>query len=148
MSAGIYFRYDNGTRKNALFNGFTADGVTMVSDQLGGDFSEVWVGPYIRGHYKNLFLSFGYGLIGSRTDEGRPDVVSTNGSEESFSLDPSVAWMLNLGGLVPISEDLSVYFGIEYRARYYNQRGGENLVNDIVLGTQNFTPLIGVNYSL
>ena len=148
LSLGAYFCFDTGKRNNSLFDGFDTNGQATTKQTLGGNYSEVWVGPFIKVHYKQLFLSLGYGLIGTRNDDGRTDLTGSNGNLDDFSLDPSVAWVFNIGGQVPINGKLSAYFGIEYRARYYNQRGGVSLQDNVVFGTQNFTPLFGVHFDL
>jgi len=148
ISVGAFFRYDQGTRNNSLFNGFDSNGQATIINTLGGDYSETWIGPFVKLHYKQLFFSIGYGLFGQRTDDGRPDVEASDSNLGDFSLDPSVAWVFNIGGNVPLTEKLGVYFGIEYRARYYNERGGVLLQDNIVFGTQNFTPLFGVSLGL
>lgn len=149
LSLGLNIRYDAGNRVSGRFGGFDNDGATIVTNKLGGTYSEMWVAPFVKLHYKRLFLSLGYGLVGFRTDEGRADLPSTTGNiSESFSLDPSVAYIFSMGGSATITDDLEAVFGIEYRARYYNQRGGNPLLNNVVLGTQNFTPLMGLRYTL
>lgn len=38
-------------------------------------------------------------------------------------------------------------FRIEYRIRYYTSRGGEDLAGEVVHGTQDITPFVGVAYT-
>jgi len=148
LSAGVYLRYDSGTRSGGEFGGVDGSGQTVLVNGQGGDYSELWLGPFARFHYRKLYLSLGYGLVGSRFDESRNDITSINGtSDGSFSLDPSVAFIFNIGGSANITDHLEATFGIEYRARYYNMLDGDVLADNIVLGTQNITPLMGLRYN-
>jgi hypothetical protein len=36
---------------------------------------------------------------------------------------------------------------IEYRLRYYNERNGEPLINNVEHGTQSISPIVGVTFS-
>lgn len=63
-----------------------------------------------------------------------------------FRTHPTIAWMIGLGGTVPVTEALSVALRVEYRVRYYDRRGGHPLAEDAVHGTQNLTPFLGVAY--
>lgn len=147
FAAGLYFRYDRGQRQLANFDGFDDSGRTLVKDGIGGTYTEFWTGPILHFFYKQLRASFGYGLYGIRDDTARDDIPSESGNIESaFRLDPSFAWLISLGGRFPVGESIDINISIEYRARYYNTRGGENLQNDINHGTQSISPLIGVNY--
>lgn len=147
FAAGIYLRYDRGQRQLANFDGFDQSGKTLVKDRIGGTYTEFWAGPIIHFFYKQLHASFGYGLFGVRDDTARNDIPSSTGDVESaFELDPSFAWLISLGGRFNILTSLDLSISIEYRARYYNTRGGNKLENNINHGTQSIAPLIGVMY--
>ena len=52
-----------------------------------------------------------------------------------------------MGGQVNVWSDLDVVFRIEYRVRYYDRRD-EELVDELVHGTQNVSPFIGVAWRM
>lgn len=148
LAAGIYLRYDRGQRQLANFDGFDQSGKTLTSDNIGGTYTEFWAGPIIHLFYSQLHAAFGYGLIGIRDDTARNDIPSTTGDVESaFNLDPSFAWLISLGGRFSVTKSLDINISLEYRARYYNTRGGNNLRDNINHGTQSISPLFGVVYS-
>jgi hypothetical protein len=147
FSAGIFIRTDIGKREAALFDGFDIEGKTKVKNQLGGNYTEVWFGPEVMFHWKQLFAEVGYGLVGIRSDEGRDDIPSNSGDTVgSFTTNPSISWLISIGGFVPLSDNLEILLKLEYRLRYYNKRGGEPLIDNIDLGTQSISPLIGVSW--
>jgi hypothetical protein len=147
-SAGVFVRAGFGTRENAQFAGFDAAGKTIVENRLGGSYSELWVGPLLHLHWKQFFLDGGYALYGRRIDDGRTDLPSTTGDTTStFSTDPSFAWLLSLGGNLPVADDLSVIIKVDWCLRYYNQRGGEPLAGNINHGTQSLAPAIGIAWT-
>lgn len=149
LSAGLYLRYDQGIRESARFSHFDSLQKAVVVQNNGGTFSEFWAGPFLRAEWKQLQLDFGYGLIGLRKDEGRDDIPSNTGSSSgNFSVNPNVAYLFALGGHFPInsSESLSLLVKLEWRIRYYKQRGGDPLFGNAEHGTQNFTPFIGVHW--
>ena len=55
ISGGIYIEYDLGKRTMAEFNGFDSSGITQVTNSLGGNYSEFWLGPSLRCNWKNAF---------------------------------------------------------------------------------------------
>ncbi len=149
FSVGAYFRYDTGKRFNALFDGFNSENETIVTNKIGGDFSEIWIGPMARFHWKQFYFSSGYALFGSRTDAAREDIQSSSSATTgSFSTHPRVALQFHLGGTIPMTKKLAAFFAIEYRIRYYDERGGNSLINDIVFGTQNILPFAGLKFAL
>jgi hypothetical protein len=149
ISVGAFMRYDTGKRFNAIFNGFNAQNETIVTGKIGGNFSEVWIGPMVRLHWKQLYFSSGYALFGSRVDDARSAVKSSSGATTgSFSTHPRVALQFHFGGAIPITKKLDAFFALEYRIRYYDERGGNELVDDIILGTQNILPFAGLKLSL
>src|SRR5690606_33112423 len=76
ISVGIFVRTDIGKREAALFDGFDIEGKTIVKNQLGGNYTEIWLGPEVMFRWKQLFAEVGYGLVGIRSDEGRDDIPS------------------------------------------------------------------------
>lgn len=150
---GLFTQFDVGLREAARFSGFDADGRTTVTQQVGGDYSELWLGPLLRIQYWTLFAEIGYGALGLRWDEARDDLPTAEGDTESaLQTHPGIAWLVAFGGGVPVLEDLQVVFRIEYRVRYYVSRGGDRLDpsgnDEISHGTQNLTPFIGIAWTL
>ncbi len=149
IHAGWYFQYDVGNRENAQFDGFDALGAAQVVNLQGGAFREFWTGPVIRAQYKLAFLELGYGLLGTRSDDARNDILNSLGnSEGNFSTDPAVAWFLGIGAEVKLWKSLSLLIKAQYRVRYYDSKDGSVLDQDAVHGTQNFAPLLGLSYKL
>ncbi len=147
FGAGIFLRYDRGQRQLANFGGFDQEGKTVVEDKIGGTYTEFWMGPVVHFFYKQVRASFGYGLFGTRDDNARKDIPSKTGDTDSaFSLDPSFAWLFSVTGMFTIIDNLNLAITLEYRARYYNTRGGNKLQNNINHGTQSITPLFGITY--
>lgn len=148
LSAGLFLRTDFGKREAALFDGFDDEGKTKVRNKVGGNYFELWFGPEIMFHWKQLFAEIGYGLIGIRDDDGRFDIPSNTGNiNDSFSTSPSISWMFSIGSHIHVFEKIDVMLKIEYRFRYYNERGGEPLINNIDHGTQSISPLIGITFT-
>lgn len=148
FSAGVYARTDFGKREAALFGGFDSEGKTIVTNELGGSYTEFWFGPSISFYLRQLFAEFGYGLVGIRSDDGRPDIPSNAGDASgSFTTNPSIAWLIAFGGNIPIADQLNIMLKLEYRLRYYDERGGNPLVSDIDHGTQSISPLIGISWN-
>lgn len=148
FSAGLYVEYDLGNRTMAQFNGFNSQGQTIVTNALGGTYSEFWMGPFVRFAYKSVFLDAGYGLVGLRNDNSRDDIVSSSGATTgTFSVNPSVAWFAGIGLKAPLGERLSLVVKVQYRFRYYDERNVDPLMNNIEHGTQNFSPFVGVMYA-
>lgn len=147
LDGGIFLRGDVGNRIAARFNGFDSAGGTVTTGEVGGSFSELWVGSFLRTSWKSLSAELGYALIGTRSDAGRSDLPSTSGdTTSSFTTSPTVAWMITLGGAVPITEQLHFFVEAEYRVRYYVQRGGEDILTGVEHGTQSLAPIIGIRY--
>ncbi len=145
ISAGLFFQYDRGNRHAARFAGFNAEGRTITRDKIGGFFNEFWMGPILRVQYINVFGELGYGLIGIRDDDARRDLPSSTGDTEgAFTVSPRIAWYAALGAGVPLASSFDVVFRVEYRLRYYHERGGNPLIDNIEHGTQNISPFIGI----
>jgi hypothetical protein len=146
LSAGMFTRFDIGRRSAARFERIV-DERTVTMGEVGGDYNELWVGPLIRAQWKTLFAELGYGLVGLRNDDARDDLVDQGGDNEAaLNTSRTVAWILNLGGGVPINKTLELAIRLEYRVRYYDRRD-EPLVDKLVHGTQNYTPFIGVAWT-
>lgn len=145
IAAGWYAQIDSGTRKAGRFVGLDADNKTVTEGEVGGDFTEFWTGPVVRATWRGLFLEVGYGVFGTRDDDARGDLVAEGGSSaDALRTSPTVAWMVGLGGNVEIFEHVDVVLRAQYRVRYYDRRGDTALVDELVHGTQNFTPFFGV----
>lgn len=145
ISAGIFTQLDLGNRRAGELAGFDASGAAVVDPAVGGVYAELWLGPLVRGEWRRLFLEVGYGLIGIRDDEGRADLPASDGDTDgAFRTLPSVAWTFGLGGSVSLGTRLDLELRLEYRIRYYDRRGGDALADDVVHGTQNLTPFVGL----
>ena len=148
LDLGIYTQFDIGNRSAARFDGFDDAGRTVVSGEVGGAYSEFWLGPLVRAGWKGLFVEFAYGAIGLRSDDARDDLATADGDTESaLQTSPTIAWVGAIGGMFEVIDDLQVVLKLEYRVRYYTSRGGDALANEIVHGTQNFTPFLGVAWT-
>ncbi len=145
LAAGLHLRLDRGERSAARFEGFDGNGATQVTGQTGGTYSELWFGPLVQFSWKGLMAEVGYGAIGIRNDDARDDLPSSSGStEDAFTTSPAVAWLLGLGGNIPVCENLDAVIKVEYRVRYYTQRGREDILDGVEHGTQSIAPLVGV----
>ena len=149
IGLGLFLRTDIGVREAAKFREIDAEGKAIVGSQLGGDYSEFWLGPVAKFSWRQVFLELGYAVIGRRTDDGRPDILNASGNNSgTLTVNPSVAWMINLGGEFELTDKLLLQMRLEYRIRYYNERDGENLRNNIEHGTQSLVPIFGVAFKL
>ncbi|MGH2567191.1 MAG: hypothetical protein ACRDGA_02550 [Bacteroidota bacterium] len=147
VALGVFLRVDRGERFAARFDGFDTDGTTKTRDAVGGQYSELWLGPFVQLRWKQLSLDLGYAPVGIRDDRARSDLPSVTGDTDgSFSLHPTIAWVISLGANVPVSESLDIILKAEYRPRYYSKRGGNPIVGNIEHGTQSIAPLIGVGW--
>ncbi len=148
LSLGLFMQYDLGERAAGKFEGFDTDGKTVIGSESGGSFQEFWVGLLLRVQWRTLFFELAYGAFGIRTDDARDDLPDVNGSTNSaLRTSPTIAWLMALGGGVPVTDSLQVVLRLEFRIRYYDRRGSGALKNDIVHGTQNFTPFVGVAWT-
>lgn len=148
VQLGYFLQFDSGKRVAGRFVGFDSQGKTVVADEVGGAFRELWVGPLLRAEWRHLFAELGWGAYGARLDEAREDLPAENGETGLLRTSPRIAWLLALGGSVPLHGALELSLRLEYRVRYYTRRSGEALAGGIVHGTQNFTPLMGLLYRL
>jgi hypothetical protein len=147
LSAGIYGQADFGTRRAGRFDGFDEDGAATLTNQSGGPYQELWLGPLVRAQYRAAFAELGYGLLTFRNDKGRDDIASEMGDTTSaFRTLPTVSWRFAIGGNLRVSETLDVSAKLIWRIRYYDRRGGDPLADDAVHGTQSYQPFIGIVY--
>ena len=141
---GLYAQLDAGNRSAGRFTGLDADGNPIVASE-GGRFVELWLGPVLRVQWRGLFGEFAYGALGIRRDRARDDLPDEDGEVDGlFRVSPRVAWSFGVGAFVPVHRNVDVVLRIQYRVRYYDQRGGSALANDVVHGTQNLAPFLGV----
>lgn len=148
FDAGLFFFVEKGIKSSATYAGVDGSGVPTVTELSEGNYSQLWLGPLIRGNWKFLFLELGYVLVGKRQDSQRANVPSTTGdSTSAFSSDPLRAWLITLGGRFALSEGLDFILRIEYRHLYYRSRGGNPLINDLKYGTQAIRPHLGLSWS-
>jgi hypothetical protein len=148
ISVGGYFQIDLGSRSAARFAGFDSEDRTLTEGQVGGAYTEYWAGPLIRLSTGHLLFELGHGSLGARYDDAREDLSSEDGNTEgALGLRPSIAWMVNAGGRLPITRCLHAVLRLEYRVRYYDRRAGKPLEDRLVHGTQNLTPFFGLAWS-
>lgn len=145
---GIFTRVDRGERFLAQFSGFDQSGNTLTKNGIGGTYNELWIGPVVQMFWKQLSMDIGFAPYGKRQDNARSDIPNIRGNTgDAFSLHPTIAWLIAIGGTFEIIENVQGLIKIEYRPRYYSKRGGAELINSIEHGTQSIIPLIGVAYS-
>ena len=148
LSVGLYTQFDVGNREAATFAGFDSTGAATTAGRVGGRYSEFWLGPLLRFQWRMIFAEFAYGAIGVRHDTARSDLPNQSGNLGDFRTHPGVAYMFAVGWYHKITENLALSLRMQYRIRYYNRRGSEDLQNNIVHGTQNYSPFIGLSYAL
>lgn len=147
LGLGVFAQLDVGSREMGRFEGVDDQDRTVTSGELGGSFTELWVGPLVRGQWRTLFLELGYGF-GTRLDDGREDLPDEDGGTDGALLtSPSVAWLFAAGAGVPLTESLQAVLRIEYRVRYYDRRTSGKLADRLVHGTQSLAPFFGVAWS-
>ena len=101
----------------------------------------------VRIHYKQAYFELAYGAFGTRDDDGRGDISPTPGdTSDSLRVSRSVAWMFSLGMFFPITEYMDLTLRLQYRIRYYDEQGGSPLQDNVIHGTQDFTPYIGLRF--
>lgn len=148
LSAGGFMQVDVGRREAARFAGFDDKGAATITGDVGGRYTELWMGPIVRVEYMRVFLEAGWGAYGARRDDARDDLPSETGNTTgTLRTSALVAWTFALGGRVPIVPDLDLVLRIQYRIRYYDERRGAPLAGGAVHGTQNYTPFAGVAWS-
>jgi hypothetical protein len=147
IAAGVFAELDLATRRSGELIGFDADGRATIDPAIGGKSTELWTGLFVRAQWRGLFADLGYALFTRRWDTGRDDLPSADGTTDgAFSTEPAVRWMFALGGAVPLRHDLAITIRLEWRIRYYDERGGQSLRDGIVHGTQEIRPLFGVTW--
>jgi len=148
ISLGAFAWFDVGSRSAGRFVGLDADNAAVVEGEVGGDFRELWVGPMLRGRWRAFFLELGYGALGLRDDEARDDLPTTGGATgAALRTSPTVAWRFALGGQIPLVDPLQLALRLEYRVRYYDRRD-EALTDELVHGTQEYAPFVGISWPL
>lgn len=148
FSAGWYVQEDIGNRENAQFDSFDEKGATKVVNLQGGRFTEFWTGPIVRAQYSFAFAEVGYGLVGFRNDKARTAILNKDGEANGdFTTSPTVAWLGSVGFQGSLTEYLNLQVKLQYRVRYYNKKGGVELAQEAVHGTQNLTPMVGFSYA-
>ncbi len=149
FSVGLYTQLDVGSRGAGNFKALDADNKTVIEDETGGSYTEFWMGPFVRAQWRTLFLEVAYAPLGIRSDDARADLPTADGdTDTALRTSYSVAWYAALGGGVPVTDALEVVMRLEFRVRYYNRRGSDKLADELVHGTQNWTPFVGVAWKL
>lgn len=145
---GVFFQIDAGKRSTARFEGLV-DGEPEVTALGGGRYWEVWLGPLLRLQWRFLAAEIGYGLVGARRDRARDDLPDgAGGTSDAFRTSPRVAWHFALAAYAPVHPALDIVIRVQYRVRYYDRRGGVSLRENVVHGTQNLTPTVGIAWHL
>ncbi|MCA9539027.1 MAG: hypothetical protein KC620_09060 [Myxococcales bacterium] len=148
LSAGIFARFDTGTRNAGRFVGLDDQNRAVVEGEVGGDFSELWIGPVIRGQWRMVFAELGYGALGRRWDDARADLAAKDGdTDAALRTSPTVAWLAAIGGQINVVSQLDLVLRVEYRVRYYDRRD-EPLRDELVHGTQEWSPFIGAAWRI
>lgn len=143
---GLSAQLDVGARHATTFERIE-DGAPVVAERVGGAYTEFWLGPMLHLQWKGLFARVGYGALGLRTDSARDDLPASDGSTSGIlRTSPRIAWWFGLGVYAPIRPHWDLTLRVQYRIRYYVTRGGEPLAQDLVHGTQDITPFLGVSY--
>lgn len=147
LGVGMFAQANIGRRDAARFERIGADNKTVTTGEVGGGYQELWVGPLLRGQYKTLFAEVGYGF-GARDDDARDDVPSRSGQTETvLYTSPTVSWLFAVGAGVPLTPSLQAVLRVEYRVRYYNRRSDGLLADNLVHGTQNLLPFVGLGWT-
>ncbi|MEM9864827.1 MAG: hypothetical protein AAF938_24715 [Myxococcota bacterium] len=147
IRAGLFLQLDVGTRRFARFEGLS-DGEPLISESTGGRYREFWIGPLLRFQWRGLAAEVGWGAFGVRSDRARNDLPTEDGGLAPLRTTPRVAWHFALSGYVPVHVHIDVVFRVQYRIRYYEDRGGEDLREGVAHGTQNLSPTVGVSWRL
>lgn len=150
FAVGWYGQFDVGRRDFGRFDRVDPDGVTaLVERQAGGPFWEVWTGPMVRLQWRAVYLEAGWGAFGFRGDALRDDLANVDGETDgTFRTTPSIAWQFGIGTNVEIVKPVMLALRLNYRIRYYETRGGEDLDLGLAHGTQDIMPFIGFAYRL
>lgn len=145
LAVGVFAELDLGVRRAGELAGFDADGRATIDPAIGGSYAEIWTGIGARAQWRSLFFDLGYAVFARRWDSGRDDLPATGGDTDgAFSPQLSVRWLAALGGTVQLRPSVALVLRLEWRIRYYDERGGAPLMDGVVHGTQEFRPLIGV----
>lgn len=148
LAAGVYLHTERGVREAARFKEFADDDKTVTEGQVGGSYTEMWFGPYVRFDWRWLFAELGYGAVGIRWDDGRDDLPDKEGAtDEPLRTDPGIAYLTQIGARVELTPCWDVFAKLRYRVRYYDRRGSVGLPGTMEHGTQDFTPFIGFAYT-
>lgn len=143
---GLYAQLDVGARHATTFERIE-DGAPVVAERVGGAYTEFWLGPMLHLQWKGLFARVGYGALGLRSDTARRDLPGADGSTSGLlRTSPRIAWHFGVGVYAPIRPAWDLMLRVQYRVRYYVTRGGEPLAQDLVHGTQDLAPFIGVSW--
>lgn len=148
FSIGMYMQFETGERNAGRFTGTVAGDLAVSETLIGGTFSEVWWGPLVRAQWESLFLEVGWGPLGFRTDDGRPDLSAGGSTEGAFQTTPGTAWLFALGASVEVYGPIELLFRISYRIRYYETRGGTDLDQGLGFGTQDVIPFVGAAWAI
>ena len=89
-------------------------------------------------------MDIGYGAVGLRSDEGRTDIPAQGGGTSQRFKVSSFAWVFAVGSQHRLTDSLSLVLRVQYRIRYYDSRGDSPLMDNIIHGTQDITPYVGV----
>lgn len=103
---GGFLQLDGGTRRAGRFLGLDDNDMTVVEGEVGGAFTELWLGPVVRGQWRALFAELGYGLLGRRTDDARDDLPNTRGGTDGAPLEDE---------LVHGTQDITPFIGLAWR---------------------------------
>ena len=77
---------------------------TVTEGQVGGAFTEMWLGPYVRGQWRWLFAELGYGALGMRWDDARNDLPDEGGEVDHPGLKRGVGKVHELDEIITTLE--------------------------------------------
>lgn len=148
LAIGAFAELDLGVRRAGELVGFDVDGRATIAPAVGGSYTELWTGLVARGHWRMLFLELGYAVFARRWDSARDDLPAADGSTDgAFSPQATVRWLAAAGGTVRWRDSLDLVLRLEWRIRYYDERGGMPLMDGVVHGTQEYRPLVGIAWT-
>lgn len=148
LEAGIYLHFDVGSTRAAKFSRPDAQGETVETDVVEGSYWELWTVLIARARYGPAFLELGWAPLMLREDDVRDDLPNASGEIDGvFVGSRSVAFLLGIGGRVPLAERLDLTLRLEFRIRYLVERGGEALADEEEFGQMALWPYVGLGYA-
>jgi hypothetical protein len=147
LEAGLYLHLDLGSSERVLFSAPDETGAAAEVARIDGAFWELWTALLVRFRYGSLFAELGWAPLMVRHDTSRTDLPNAGGDAGGlFVGSRSVAFLLGLGGRLPLMDRLDLTLRLELRIRYLVERGGEPLAGDAEFGQMSAWPFVGLAY--